>query len=444
MSDRCYLDIGRMSFVWRDHVPTFLTFVFEAEDLFFQFDGDNRVYSGSEALELEADEDDYGPLRPAGYRTTASKARSVLDRNGYTIDFFAEIYDIFREDLSEQYRDLLTDEYGQTPEVDGDEAQASWLADRQIAQYEDSPLADLLGFVTFMRRLMEDLEAEGIEESRLVSEGRGILFEDLQWKLFDRATRFPVDAVRAAGLFSEQPMEFYPEVVSLIYTRLLLDAVPDDAPVELEVSNVVYTVDGLRSIHLDLAFELLQKVDVYQRVFSALSDRREDVQDRFQRIKVRNALNDLGRATTAQEKGDRLEAMMDSIFSLKPDLDVVESKFNMGDEEIDLIVKNNVDRPFWQNLGSPVFFVECKNWKAPVGSPEVRDFETKLQDHHGRTRFGILVAPGGFTEEARTAVKRASREPHNIVLIDRENLDQLAEEQETILDWLEALLCRPI
>ena len=96
---------------------------------------------------------------------------------------------------------------------------------------------------------------------------------------------------------------------------------------------------------------------------------------------------------------------MAALFSISPQLQVVQRTYSTGDEEIDLIVKNNVSRPFWQSLASPLIFVECKNWIARVGAPEVRNFEGKLQNHTPMTRVGMLVAPGGFTSEAVAAIQ---------------------------------------
>jgi hypothetical protein len=46
--------------------------------------------------------------------------------------------------------------------------------------------------------------------------------------------------------------------------------------------------------------------------------------------------------------------------------------------------------------------------------------------------------------DAISAVKRSSRDSYTIALTDREDLDALAHGAETVLEWLERLLCRPI
>ena len=86
-------------------------------------------------------------------------------------------------------------------------------------------------------------------------------------------------------------------------------------------------------------------------------------------------------------------------------------------EEIDLLLKNSLDRPFWNAFGSPLFFVECKNWKAAVGAKEVRDFETKIRNHAKLAKLNFFIALNGFTSEAEEHIKRLGREEYHIVLL---------------------------
>jgi hypothetical protein len=75
------------------------------------------------------------------------------------------------------------------------------------------------------------------------------------------------------------------------------------------------------------------------------------------------------------------------------------------------------------------------------GDPQL---EGKLANHTPLARVGILVAPGGFTSEAFTAIKRSSRDPYTLALATGDDLGELAHGAESVLDWLERLLCRPI
>ncbi|MCA2230306.1 hypothetical protein [Nonomuraea aurantiaca] len=59
--------------------------------------------------------------------------------------------------------------------------------------------------------------------------------------------------LRLAALFSEGYRWDYPEVVTLVYLRLILDVTPDDAIVELDLSDMTSDEAEVRSLHTDLA-----------------------------------------------------------------------------------------------------------------------------------------------------------------------------------------------
>ena len=469
MSDWSRLTIGEVIFSWRYEVPSFLTFVFQEDDLFIKRE-EIPPEPGEEDREYDPDE---LMIEEAGFRTTVAKAKAVLDRYGYTRSFFAEVYASFRDGLDEAAKEILVDELGALDP----EATLEGIEDkvrRHLSTSSSTPLGDLDAFTEFLRTgiaadfkvepFTEDVQlavqgeiavAPSMERTKLPTKiaatkyiryRRSLLaeFESLQSLLIQRAHRVPANVLRPFILFDEGYLAAFPEVISLLYTRLVLDATSDDGLVELDVHEVVETEAQLRSLHGDLAYELLHKVEVYERVFRALSSREEDVQDRYARSQVRNALTSLDDSEDAQGKGEALEALMAAAFSLRPQLEVVESRYSTGDEEIDLIVKNNVNRPFWHGLVSPLIFAECKNWADPVGAPEVRNFEVKLQNHAPLAKVGVLIAPGGFTREVPNAIKRGSRDDYSIFLVDRADLERLAQGAETVLDWLERLLSRPI
>ena len=458
MGSYSQLAIGEIVFTWKYHVPTFLTFLFSEDDFFIE----------REEIVLDSADDEPPPEEPyvekAGYRTSVAKAKAVLDEYGYTVPFFADIYDSFRSALNAHVEEILHDELGQRLGPDPTDQELHARVDAHLSAAPNSASGDLDAFTTFLRQAIStDLRMEPFLEDLVFDQGPGkpplrvpvkedvryrrtdlADFETLHMLILNRADRVPANVLRPMMLFSENYIFEYPEVLSLLYTRLVLDAVPDNALVELDVSDVLETEEEIRSMHTDLAHELLHKVDVYERVFRALSAREEYVQDRYARAQVRNQLATLRQSTGAQAKGEALEALMAAAFSISPQLEVVQRNYSTNDEEIDLIVKNNVARPFWQGLGSPLCFVECKNWTAPVGAGEIRNFEVKLQNHAPLARVGILVAPGGFTAEAFTTVKRSSRDPYTLALVTRDDLDGLAHGGESVLDWLERLLYRPI
>jgi Holliday junction resolvase-like predicted endonuclease len=224
----------------------------------------------------------------------------------------------------------------------------------------------------------------------------------------------------------------------------MLDASDPEAQVDLEVSEIVEDEASLRALHIDLAFMLLHKVDVYERVFKALSERESDVRDRYNRQRARAQLETLDAAASPQQRGDALEQLMAVIFSLPPELEVRERNYRSANEEIDIVLKNNVPRPFWQALNSPLIFVECKNWQQKIKADVVNRFERKLKNHAPQARVGILVAPKGFTAGARAAIRDGAKESVLIVPVERADLDALAKDGRSILDWMENLLSRPV
>jgi hypothetical protein len=132
------------------------------------------------------------------------------------------------------------------------------------------------------------------------------------------------------------------------------------------------------------------------------------------------------------------------IFSLPPELEVTERNYRSANEEGYIVLKNNVARPFWQALNSPLIFVECKHWRHKVPPDVVNRLERKLKNHAPQARVGILVAPKGITAGAKTAIRDSARESILIVAVERADLDSLVKEGRSILDWLEALLSRPV
>lgn len=87
-----------------------------------------------------------------------------------------------------------------------------------------------------------------------------------------------------------------------------------------------------------------------------------------------------------------------------------------------------------------MFFVECKNWNKPIGSKEMRDFETKLRNHSNVTSLGLIVSINGFTTQAINHLKRIGREKYHIVPIDRKNLEEYLIGKLRLFEWLENLV----
>jgi restriction system protein len=81
-----------------------------------------------------------------------------------------------------------------------------------------------------------------------------------------------------------------------------------------------------------------------------------------------------------------------------------------GDEGIDGIIKED-------RLGLDVIYLQAKRWEGMVGRPEVQKFVGAL--HGKRTRKGVFITTGKFSEEALDYVK--SIDP-KVILIDGKSL----------------------
>ncbi len=99
-------------------------------------------------------------------------------------------------------------------------------------------------------------------------------------------------------------------------------------------------------------------------------------------------------ATTNQAKGASFETLAMYLFEHLDAVEVTEHDIRMPSEEIDIVLWNaqreEVLRP-WE----AVILVECKNWSANVGAPQLDNFIGKLRRRSLKT--GIFVAAMGVT-----------------------------------------------
>lgn len=435
------LKIGNLAFYWKYHVPTFLTFLFEDSDYF--------------SVPRDDDPDWFEAI---GYRTEAHRSIAVLNGAGFTVEFFAEVYDELFLGLDSEYRERLESAIVEAASRELPEGELQRRIEAHLAAPPQSRLQDLRDFIEFMRegissdfsgpRFSYPIHLNGslLEPSIGRKMGRDgdefTDFESLDFYIGHQAHRLPASVARVGAAFSEGWMFFYPEVLSLMYTRLLLEASPPGVPVVLDLSDIAETETEARELHSSLAFELAQKVSLYNRVFRLLTDSDEDHAQKYVKARVQALFSDADREQNPNLRGSLLEGAVAELFGSHPDLEVIEKRVSTGDEEIDLLVKNDVARGFWHGLDSPLLFVECKNWRSPVGVPELRDFEVKLQNHRPLARVGFVIAMHGFTDPCHQELRRASRDDYTIVLISSSDVQEFIEGPLHLLDWLERRIAR--
>jgi hypothetical protein len=207
---------------------------------------------------------------------------------------------------------------------------------------------------------------------------------------------------------------------------------------------MIETEEETADFHTDSANRLIEKINLYNKFFTAILNEEKTLQDIYYKQKLSLLIDGLGKLkkTDAYLKGKNLEDLIEIIFSSIKGLEVIDKRMSNGDEEIDLTIKNNIDKTFWSSLSSPCFFVECKNWSTKVNSKEIRDFETKMRNHTRLVKVGFFISYNGFTKEAITELKRASRDEYHIVTVDGKDIEELVSSKIETLTWLEKLVTK--
>jgi hypothetical protein len=275
-------------------------------------------------------------------------------------------------------------------------------------------------------------------------------FENLQMYVFNKPLKYPPWILALCYLFDDDYFFHYPEVVSLMFVRLVLDAVQPNAEIRLDVCDILDSYHEepeeqellIRELHAELAHSLVEKVNLYNMVFRSLFQEEEAIRDRYIKSQCRELLRRCDEAGSAAAKGRALEELTDLLFTSNSAMELVDKRVSTGDEEIDLVIKNNIDRPFWNALSSALFFAECKNWTTKVGAREVRDFEMKLRNHGKLVTVGFLVSIGGFSKEAAQELKRSGRDNYHVVLLDRDDIQDFISSSVGFFPWLERRAAR--
>lgn len=461
------LYVDRLKMEWKNYIPAFLTFLFQPDDLYINYDADK---------DLEHEEDDeeetdqgYSPeITGIGYKTTCGNGINTLDSFGFSLDFVTEVYRGFAGDLDAQYRsiveDALVDRARGRLDDEPDILKARYLS--HVSRFGTlAPEEEVRDFVRFLRefvradfltppfsepyRLREpgSKRYQAIDAKQYLTDwgraGDGCFdFESLQMYLLDKSLKFPPWIMKLSALLDEDYRFEYPEVISLVFLRLALECANPDTELHLDLYDVVEDEEEARNLHTTQIQSLVDKVNLYNRVFRNLFVDDAKIRDRYVKAKCAELLKLCSEAQNEFEKGRSLEQLMEVLFTAHESFKVVDKNLSTGDEEIDLVLKNNVDRPFWISLNSPLIFVECKNWSSPVEAKEIRDFEIKVQNHAPLVRLGMFVATNGFSKGAREEQKRMGRSNYHLAFFDSKDIEDFVRSGTGLFEWLEEQVTR--
>jgi hypothetical protein len=156
------------------------------------------------------------------------------------------------------------------------------------------------------------------------------------------------------------------------------------------------------------------------------------------RTYVAKLLADGDDAPTMTARGRALEDLIVYLFELVPGIILTQRNvLNAFEaEEIDVAFWNDGDSAGLR-LFDHILLVECKNWTARVGYPELALFNDKLRSR-GRP-LGVFVAAVGITGDpaSRTAAHEvlngALREGREIIVLTRREIEDLCDTDELVL-----------
>jgi hypothetical protein len=152
---------------------------------------------------------------------------------------------------------------------------------------------------------------------------------------------------------------------------------------------------------------------------------------------TRKALGEIGwtwcvAGGTNSQKGRRLEGLLSFLLSQIADFDVWERNLRTDTEELDIVVvQRATGGRCWAGLGAPFILVECKNWSAKVGQPQVSNLRVKMQGRRGSVRIGLIVGTNGFSGDAFDQEVRFASGDLTIAFIGPPELDR----------WIHADVC---
>jgi len=412
-----YLEIDRALLeISYSHAPSAPTLLFRRSDVDLSDDAVVWVTSARAALQN---------LRAAGFTWEL-----VLEEYTSSRDFSIEAA-MFRGYFEgghsrEERADFLASVDQSSPEADL-KLVAKTALDEANAQ-RDGLVADPLG----------DLPNREVLDRLLVTEGTSGLTE---W-CPEKPVVIRYLLVRAADYFVRS-RSAAPLVGWAFAMVALLHHAPPDAEVIFNISQAAEASGDDAQAYAeqfwnDAQSSLCQNAEFYGRIFEGIASATGDLARSIQFGRLETMLSGArDREVDKQERGRRLEALVAALLDIPgTGLALLEKRLKHADEELDLVLRNDLQEPFWRNFNSPLVLVECKNWTSRVDINELRVLETKMRDRGRLCNVGIFVSLSGFSKPFVQRVRELQQQGLTIFLVERCDIEELLRQRMTLALWL--------
>lgn len=417
------LNIGDYYFSWKYDIPSILTLLIKDEIFFKDEVIDEYEEDGEKIVEKY--------FAKIGYRCTAKEAREILNDAGYNIEEITKIYDFFYDTGDPQYHiESSLEEYYHEEDIDIplEKYYEKYISSFSVLSKQD----ELRDFINFFPKL--------IPPNKDRFRGQNPIYELFELSdhtfYFDIDAKYPPWVIRTCLIINSDNFSEFTEIIYVFFIRLLIEAMPEDAIVEIDLNDILEEETEIKTIRDDLTGRLVEKIQLYNGFFKPLIQEKEILREKYVKSYGKKLLQDCLDEKNSFKKGRLFEEFTELIFTSNNYLEISDKNYKTGDEEIDLIILNKTKNNFWSSFGA-MLFVECKNWSKSVGTKEVRDFETKLRNHSGVTKLGFFVSINGFTSEVKNHLKRIGREDYHITLISKTEIEDYLNSDHRYFDWLE-------
>lgn len=139
-------------------------------------------------------------------------------------------------------------------------------------------------------------------------------------------------------------------------------------------------------------------------------------------------------------KGSRFEDFISLLFQSIGFSEIVKRTRDKSLNEVDLIVRNEIDDPFLTKFGKYIL-IECKNHLDTIDKNDFILFKSKLTATNGLAELGFFITTSSSKRTAYLEALRSSEGHHKIVFIDNSLLMRLMksedprEELKRIIDY---------